>query len=544
MSNTLENMPFVKDSSRRSFIKMAGAMGAAAAFTASLAACSGPASTTSQKTGSANGGKIDKNATIQAGTAFVLSGGFDPMNASSAVATAANYHIFEGLVELDPVDRTPYPALASEAPKQVDDLTWRATLRKGATFHNGSKVTTDDVVYSFTRVLDPANTALLAQFIPFIASVKAVDASTVEFKLNKPFPLFGTRISVVKVVPKAIASADQKGFDAKPVGTGPYAFVSVTPNDNVAFKRFDAYNGPRPALAAAMTWYMLADNSARTTAIQSGRVQAVEAVPYLDIDAVKAKAEVKSVPSFNSMFLMFNCAKAPFNDVRVRQALFYALDVEKIVKTALLGNGTPATNYVQDTHPDYKRAGTVYTYNPDKAKALLKEAGQSNLSVELLTTTTAFITDSVPLVKQFWDAIGVKTTLNSQASANVYGNNFVGTGNFQVLAASGDPSIYGNDMDLLLSWFYAGTTWPKNRYHWDNTPEFAQVTKLLAQAAAEKDATKQKAAWNQVVDIVAENVPLYPLYHVSLPTAWNSSQLSGFRALPTTGLSFENVGRV
>ncbi|WP_125610216.1 ABC transporter substrate-binding protein [Specibacter cremeus] len=543
MSNTFENLPSLKDPSRRNFMKMAGVMGAAAAFTASLAACSGPASTNAKTGSSANAGKIDKNATIQAGTAFVLSGGFDPMNASSAVATAANYHIFEGLVELDPATRVPYAALASALPTQVDDLTWRATLRSGATFHDGSKVTTDDVVYSYTRVLDPANNALLAQFIPFIASVKAVDASTVEFKLNKPFPLFGTRISVVKVVPKAVASADQKAFDAKPIGTGPYSFVSVTPNDNVAFKRFDAYNGPRPALAAAMTWYMLADNSARTTAIQSGRVQAIEAVPYLDIDVVKAKAQVESVPAFNSMFLMFNCAKAPFNDVRVRQALFYALDTDKIVKTALLGNGAPATSYVQDSHPDYKKAGTVYSYDPAKAKALLAAAGQSNLTVELLTTTTAFIKDSVPLVKQYWDAIGVTTTLNTQASANVYGANFVGSGKYQVLAASGDPSIYGNDMDLLLSWFYAGTTWPKNRYHWDTTPEFAQVTKLMAQAASEKDPAAQKATWGQVIDIVAQNVPLYPVYHVSLPTAWND-QLVGFKPLPTTGLSFENVGRV
>ena len=540
MSNTLEKLPLVKDASRRNFLKLAGVVGTATAFAGTLAACGGPSSSTGSA--SANTAAINKDLTIEAGISYSLSTGFDPMTSSGATPFAANLHIFEGLTELHPATREVYNALAASDPKKVNDTTYQVTIRDGATFHNGSPVTTDDVVYSFTRVLDPANKALFAQFIPFIKDVKALDAKTVEFTLNAPFAGFGPRISVVKIVPKAVASTDQKAFDAKPIGTGPYKFVSAAKDDKIVFERFDAYNGPKPALAKGMTWYLLSDASARVTAEQSGRVQAIEDVPYLDVDSLKSKVAVESVQSFGLLFLMFNCSKAPYNKKEVRQALHYALDKDSIIKTALLGNATAASSYFQPTHPAYQKAGTVYGFDADKAKKMLSDAGVSDLSLTLTTTDTAWVKDVAPLIKKNWDAIGVKTTLESLASSAVYAPDKVGGLKYDVVAAPGDPSVFGNDADILLSWFYRGPVWAKNRFGWADTPEFAAIQTNLDKAT-QATGDDAKKIYKEIIDTIAEQAPLYPIFHRKLPTAWDSKKLSGFAPLPTTGLGFIGVGR-
>ena len=538
MSNTLQNLP-ATPASRRTFLKAAGVLGAATAFTATLAACGSSPETATQ---GGSTGTVNKDLSIEAGISYSLSTGFDPMSSSGATPMAANLHIFEGLVELHPATREPYNALAAEDPKMVDDLTYRVTIRDGAMFHDGTPVTTEDVVYSFERVLDPANKALFAQFIFFLDSVKAVDEKTVEFKLKTAFAGFGPRISVVKIVPKAIAAADQKAFDAKPVGTGPYKFVSAAKDDKIVFARHDEYNGPKPALAKDMTWFLLSDASARVTAMQSGRVQAIEDVPYLDVDALKSKVEVESVQSFGLMFLMFNLTKAPFDKKEVRQALHYALDKEAIIKTALLGNATAATSFFQEGSPNYQKASTVYGFDADKAKSMLSDAGVSDLKLTLTSTDTAWVKDVIPLIKKNWDAVGVETTLEPLASAAVYAPEKVGGLNYDVVAAPGDPSVFGNDADILLSWFFRGDTWAKNRFAWNGSPEYKEVqTKLDAALAATDDDAKK--LYSEIIDIIAEEAVLYPLFHRKLPSAWDAKVLSDFQPLPTTGISFIGVGR-
>ncbi|MFE2011407.1 ABC transporter substrate-binding protein [Streptomyces sp. NPDC059491] len=518
---------------RRSFLRYTGAIGTATVLTGTLAACGGPAST-----GSATGGA--GGATIEAGISYALSTGFDPMTASGATPVAANTHVFEGLADLDPATLVARPALATALPAKVDATTYRATLRAGATFHDGSPVTAEDVAFSFERILDPKNASLMAQFLPFLDTVKAVDASTVEFGLKYPFDLFPSRVTVAKIVPKKLVLADPKGFDAKPVGSGPYRLVSATKEDKIVFEAYEKYNGRNKAKAAGMTWRLMSDPAARVSALESGRVQAIEDVPYIDAKRLSAKATVDSVQSFGQLFMMFNTAQKPFDDKRVRQALHYALDVDKIIQTAMMGNGTAAQGYLQTTHPDFHKASTVYTYDPAKARKLLAEAGATNLSLELLTTDVGWVKDIAPLIKESLDAVGVKTTLNIGQSAAQYGK--VDQGRYQVLVAPGDPSVFGNDVDLLLRWFYDGT-WPTKRYRWAGSAPDKQVRALLDRAARSSDEAERKRLWGEVMDIVADEAPIYPILHRKLPTAWNDKALPGFSPLPTTGMSFLNVGR-
>lgn len=538
MDKTIKNLPLVSSASRRSFLKLSGAAGVAAAFATTLAACGGPAATTTGT--AAGGGAINKDLIIEAGISYALSTGFDPLSSSGATPMAANLHIFEGLIELHPATREPYNALAAADPKKVNDTTYQVTIRDGAKFHNGAPVTTEDVAFSFTRVMDPANKSLFSQFIPFIQDVKPVDAKTVEFTLKYPFPGFASRISVVKVVPKALAT-DLKAFDAAPVGSGPYKLVSAVKDDKIVFEAFADYNGPKPALAKGMNWLLLSDAAARVTAVQSGRVQAIEDVPYLDIEGLKSKVTVESVQSFGMLFLMFNCKKAPFNNKLVRQALHYGLDKEAIIKKALFGNAKPASSYFQEGHPDYVKAKNVYGYDAGKAADLLKQAGVTNLEFELLTTDTAWVKDVAPLILESWNKIpGVKVTVKSIQSGALYADR-VGTGDYSVVAAPGDPSVFGNDADLLLSWFYSGATWMEKRAYW-TAPERAQLQELMNKGSQAAAADAKKIT-GEIVDLISDEVPLYPVFHRQLPSAWDGKKLNGFKPLPTTGMSFIDVGR-
>ncbi|MFE7504690.1 ABC transporter substrate-binding protein [Promicromonospora sp. NPDC057488] len=519
-----------------------GAVATAGALVAlSLAACSGGAAGGTSGAGSAATGEIDQDAVIEAGISYTLSGGFDPMITTGAVTVSANWHVFEGLTELDPATREVYAALGTDLPTQVDDTHYEVDLREGATFHDDTPVTVDDVVYSFDRVLDPENESLYAGFIDFVDSVTAVDDDTVSINLKYPFSLVNERLSVVKIVPEELVESDYDAFNELPVGTGPYKLTGARPDDKITFERFDAYNGPRPAQSAGLVWNLLSDPAARVTAMSSGTVSAIEDVPYIDVAALESSATVESVQSFNTLFMMFNTDLAPFDDPRVRQAFFYALDTDKIIETGLLGNGAAATSFLPADHPSYHEASTVYSYDAEKAKSLLAEAGVEDLSVTLLTTDTGWVQDIAPLIKENLDAIGVDTTLDIGQSGGQYTK--VDNGELEVMVAPGDPSVFGNDPDLLMRWWYGDNVWSQSRYRWDDDPRFAELQDLLDEAVR-TEGDEQQELWNQAFDLISDEVPLYPLLHRQLPTAWDGARLAGFQPLPVTGLSFLDAGLV
>lgn len=487
----------------------------------------------------AQSGATDPDAAILAAIAYGLSGTFDPLNASGAVTLAVNWHLFEGLVDLHPVTREPYAALAAEMPTSDDGLTYTIKLREGAVFHNGLPVTADDVVFSFTRVLDPDSKSLFRSFVSFVDSVEAVSEDTVKITTNYPFSLFNERLGSVKIVPRATVEADADGFGTLPIGSGPYKLISAVPEAQIVFERNDAYNGPQPALAKDMIWSLIGDATARVNALTSGTVMAIEDVPYIDAASVAAVATVEKAQSFGLLFAMFNTAAKPFDDLRVRQAFFYALDMDKIIGTGMLDNAAPATCFLPKTHPNYHEASTVYTYDPDKAKALLADAGVPQLDITLMSTDHGWVKDLAPIIKESLDAVGFNTTLDIGQSGGQYSK--VDAGEMQVMIAPGDPSVFGNDPDILMQWWYGDNIWPTKRYNWSESAEYKQLTDLLNTALRETG-DAQQATWNQAFDLLSEQVPLYPLLHRQLSTAWDDEQLEGFAPVPTTGLSFLGVG--
>lgn len=512
----------------------------AAALALVLSACGGGTTDSPSNGPGAAAGSIDKNATIEAGISYALGGGFDPMSTSGAVTVAANWHTLEGLTELDGTTRAPYQALAGEITEDGDSAIV-VKLRDGAVFHDGSPVTADDVVFSYERVLDPANNSLYRDFISFVDKVEKVDDTSVKITFKFPFSLYLERLAAVKIVPKAIVEKDLEAFTALPTGTGPYKITSATPDDKITFERFDDYTGPKPAQAAGMTWNLLSDPAARVTALQSGTVHAIEDVPLIDLPTLEKTPGItaEKVQAFGLLFMMFNTKSAPFDDVRVRQAFHYALDRDALVANGMLGAAAPATSFLPSTHPNYHEASTQYTYDPEKAKSLLAEAGVSNLSITLLATDTGWVADVLPLIQQDLEKIGVTVKLDVGQSAGQYGK--VDAGDYQVMVAPGDPSVFGNDVDILSRWWFGDNVWTQTRTGWNGSEKYTELTNHLDKALR-TSGDEQQAEWNDAMDIMSEEVTLYPLFHRQLPTAWSTDGLKFFKPISTTGLNFLEAG--
>jgi len=529
-------------SSRRDFIRLTGTLGMAAGLAVSLAACGGKAKTAGGAKGSAMATDQEvthKDGVITAGISYELgTNGYDPMTTSSALTVAANWHTLEGLTELHPATREVYAALASDMPKKVDDTTYEVALRKDAKFTDGSAVTADDVVFSFTRVLDPANKSLYSQFLPFIDKVEAKDASTVTIKLKYAFSLVAERLSVVKIVPKAIVEADAKAFDMNPTGSGPYKMTdNGAASQKVVFERNDTYNGPRPALAKSMTWQVLPDDTTRTNAMSSGSVQAIDAVPAANLSTLKEPVKVAAQQGFGLLFAMFN--NTTFSDVKARQAVLYALDYAKICDTSMAGLATPATCFVQEGHPAYKKAKTVYSMDAAKAKSLLAEAGITTINV--LCTDHGWFSAGGPGTRENLEALGVTVNYDEKKSADAYSFIDSSQGAWDVLIAPGDPSVFGNDADLLMRWWYGGDVWTETRMHWKGSESQVAVQALLDEAV-KLEGDKQIAKWQETFDKISEDVPLYPIFHRKTPTAYDSATLENFKPISLTGLSFVGTG--
>jgi peptide/nickel transport system substrate-binding protein len=524
---------------RRSFLKYTGALGAAAAVSASLSACSsGPEST--NDTGDGGSGA---NRTLTAVIGYGNDGSWDPTQTASAFSMAANHHIYEGLLDTDPISREPYAALATEVPKDPGGTSWRFTLRAGATFHDGKPVTADDVVFVFDRILDP-DTQTLAKgfFASWLKEVRKIDARNVELVLKFPFPEGLSRLTLAKVMPRHVFGRPGAWDDAikgKAIGSGPYRQTAHHPKSNTTFEAFDGYNGPRKPAFRRMNWLTIVDAAPRVARISgsSAGAQIADNIPYANIGRLESSGlTVAGGAGMNNLFLMFNTRRKPFDDVRVRQALHYAIDTEKMVEVALKGHGTPSTSFLDESNPSYRRAKTVYDHDPDKAKALLEAAGVKGLNIDLLAVNVSWIVDCLPTIKASWDAIGVRTTLSPQETTAVF-TKMDQKQDYQVVAAASNPNQFGVDADLIMHYNYGpGNLWMQYT-RWASHPVAKRLFADMDRATRQPDPDKKKAMVQDYIDVVAEQAVLYPVVHNELMTAWDPKRLSGIRAQPYPGIN-------
>ncbi|MEE1668725.1 ABC transporter substrate-binding protein [Streptomyces sp. WAC07094] len=530
--------PDVSVTARRTVLKYSGALGAAAALSSSLAACSsGPESTND------TGGGSEQDRTLTAVIGYGNDGSWDPTQTASAFCMAANHHVYEGLLDTDPISREPYAALATQVPKDLRGTSWRFTLREGATFHDGHPVTADDVVFVFDRILDP-DTQTLAKgfFASWLREVRKVDERNVELLLKFPFPEGLSRLTLAKIMPRHVFSRPGAWDDAikgKAVGSGPYRQTAHHPRSNTTFEAFADYNGPRRPAFKRMNWLTIVDAAPRVAKISGtgAGAQIADNIPYANIARLRSGGlTVEGGAGMNNLFLMFNTRHKPFDDVRVRQALHYAVDTGKMVEVALKGHGRPSSSFLNEANPGYRRAGTVYDHDPDKAKRLLKEAGVSGLRIDILAVNVSWIVDCLPTIKASWDAIGVETTLSPQETTAVF-TKMDQKQDYQVVAAASNPNQFGLDADLIMHYNYGPQNLWMQYTRWADDPVAKKLFKDMDRATREPDPDRKKTMIQDYIDIVAEQAVLYPVVHNELMTAWNPQRITGIRAQPYPGIS-------
>lgn len=532
---------------RRAFVAGTAALAAGGALT--LAGCSveqpiepGPAPADPADDNAPTEPVAAQSGVARTLTAAVAYEGSDPnpIGTSSGVFLAAGWHVFEGLYELNMHTYRAECGLAADAPVQIDDLEYEVTLRDDTVFSDGSPLTSADVVNAFER---NGESDLYGAFLSFITAVSAPDERTVRFKLNAPMgSVLQERLALVRVFPATLTDEE---LASKPVGSGPWCYETINAADGgrISFTANHRYTGPWPATCERMEWSVLLDDTRRTDELIDKDVMVMEAAPVVRAEELAdAGATVEWVPRFNLPFLMFNCEKPPFDDVRVRQALLYAIDVDSLIGTYMAGHARAATSLLPDYFRHYHRAATVYSYDPEKARKLLAEAGVDELTLALRANDN-WVSTLAPAIAEDWKAVGVTaevvlldtTALFADLSTEPEPGTLLP---FDVVLSPGDPSCFGNDADLIISWWYGDNVWTRARSRWATTPAFAEVAELLAEARSKTSEDEQQPLWNQCFDIIAAEVPLYPLFHRETATAWWTAQLDDYDPISATGLNF------
>ncbi|WHT16678.1 ABC transporter substrate-binding protein [Crossiella sp. CA-258035] len=519
--------------SRRDLLRLTGLAGAAAAFSSALGACGGPASTNS--TG-------DTKESLTAVVGYGNNQTWDPLQTASAFAMAAMLHCYEALVEGDPLTREPYPALAKALP-EATGTRLAFELRAGAQWHDGRPVTADDVVFTYARALDPGENVLVRTFLtPWLKEVRKTGEHSVEFLLAGPFHYALQRIQTVKIVPRHVFEGRwQDAVAGKVVGSGPYRVVEQAPLSHTRFERFDGYNGPRPAVYRRMLWNSIVEAAPRVAKISGARpaVQIVENIPAANADQLRADGRtVEFADGGNNLWLMFNTARPPFDNKLVRQALHHAIDKKKMIEVGLRGKGTAGTSFINPKLVAQPAANDL-GYDPGKARELLRQAGVGDLRITLLATNTTLVADCVNVLKEGWDAVGVQSTVDAQDTKALFSKLDSGA-DFQVVATTQNAEQFGNDPDLLIRYYYAGSGVAPKYAKWKG-PQAEELSRLLDRASATGSDGERAALVKQALDLLADQAVVYPIVFTQNGTAWDPRTLGGVRAQGYPGLNLNQA---
>jgi peptide/nickel transport system substrate-binding protein len=274
-------------------------------------------------------------------------------------------------------DLLPEPFLA-ETYEYVDPTTLHLTIREGVVFHTGDPLTVDDVVFTLQRVSGPDTESDHRPYTGSVAEVSAVDERTVEITFTEHDATFLGRLTLIPIVPKAVV--EERGaedFNANPVGTGPYQFVNWERGQRVTYEAFPDYWREQPRIQT-LHFRGIPEDSTRMAELQTGTLAIATNVPTQLIPELEESDDIRieTVNSLRAFFVVLNTHQPPFDDVRVRQAVNYAIDRQLLIDGILDGHARPISQpFGPEVFGANPELDTYYTYDPDKARSLLAEAG-------------------------------------------------------------------------------------------------------------------------------------------------------------------------
>lgn len=345
-------------------------------------------------------------------------------------------HVFDRLVERDARAR-PHPSLA-ESWRAVSDTVWEFRLRQGVTWHDGRPFTADDVVFSFARVPNIANSPGGFQgFLRVIDRVEVVDPHTIRLHTKRPHPLMPLDLASVSIVARhAAEGASTEDFNSgkATIGTGPYRFVSYSLGDRTELARNPSYFGGAEPWAR-VHYRIITNDGARTAALLAGDVDLIEQVPTSDLARLRndQRVTVTSIPSLRTVYVVPDYGRQggdpqvtdnagnplpvnPFRDARVRRALSMAINRPGIAEQVMEGAATPTAQWLPEGAFGYDPGVHPRPYDPEGAKRLLAEAGYpQGFRVTITAPNDRWPNDGriAQAIAQMWTRIGVRTQVQA-----------------------------------------------------------------------------------------------------------------------------------
>lgn len=453
----------------------------------------------------------------------------DPANFNDELSLNVGKEIFDGLVDFDYRTKNIVPAHAEKWDVQENRI-YTFYLRKDAKFQNGRDVTAEDFKFSYDRLLDPKTEAMAAWIFENVqgaaermagkaqdtSGIEVIDKYTLRITLENPYNGFLFRLTHpgASVVDRETVTGTAGNFGrlgAKPeevVGTGPFKLAEWQPKSAIKLVRNNDYYGRQPYLDG-IEFRIIADETTTLNEFRAGNLDLIDRIPPGQKSLVEQEfaGQTAAGTIWGVEFYGFNMAKAPFNsNVKLRQALNYAIDRDGIIKAVLEGNGTPAGTALPPEVPEHDAALKGYGYDQSRAAALLAEAGypggQGLPEVEITYNNRETNQKIAEAVQAQWQQIGFKTKLKPLPLPDFQKE--VGSGNFTIFRL-GWSADYPEPDSILYPLFSSKAG---NLFSYAN-PE---IDNLLDQAQAASD-QERIALYREAEQKITDDAPVVWLFN-------------------------------
>ena len=479
--------------------------------------------------------------------------GLDPGVEEDGESIKVCDNIYEPLVTYDSDKPVIVPCLAETWDISDDGTKYVFHLRKGITFHDGSPLDADAVVFSIKRQFTGAKYKywLSMNMGSMVADVVAKDENTVEFQLKHPSGLFlhyCTMHFMYVVSPTAVEKYGENygRSNSQPAGTGPFKFKSWSKNDRVILERYDDYWGEK-AKAKYLIYKAIPENSVRLIALENGEIDGMNFPNPESLEDIAANPDLKlrRRVALDISYLAMNCSKKPFDDVRVRRAVNHAIDKSQLVRTMLPGMGVPAKNPIPPGLLGYNDDVEDYDYNPELARKLLADAGYPDgfdTDLWYMPVPRGYMPDgkkTAEIIQSDLKAVGIRAklvTLEWGAYLEATSN---GEHSMCLLGWSADIADADNFLNVLLSMdLDKGTRNSQNVAFYEN-PE---MQRLLNEARRITDQARREEIYKKACEMVHEDAPWVPIAHTEFVVALRKN-LEGVEPTLLTKILFNVVTR-
>ncbi|UCH25085.1 MAG: hypothetical protein JSV66_14260 [Trueperaceae bacterium] len=456
--------------------------------------------------------------------------GLDPHIATAFSSRNVYDQIYDGLLEVN-AGLQLEPALAESFSVSDDGLTYRFVLRDGISFHNGRALTSEDVVYSYERVMAEETGSPQASRFTGVASVIAIDDRTVEFTLAEAFAPFLANVPNLKIVPQEVVEANGD-LQQVAVGTGPFVLKEFVPDTFFLLEANPNYYREGQPGVAALKFNVVADSSTRAAGLRTGTFHFVPAVDFATAEILRGQSGVTLVGTQDLAYslLGINTTRPPLNNAVVREAINLAIDRDEIVEAAYFGNALPGgplspglTDWALDTG-EY----SCYRHDADAARELLANAGAEGFELEIITFgTMQIVLDVAQIVQAQLKDAGIDATLTVEEF-----------GNFVQRWRNSDfdafVSLNGGNIDpdgYLFRTFHSGGS--TNVFKYDNVA----IDALLEAGRINTASKTRQDVYSQIQRLLACDGPIAHVAYGTLFTA-HRDNVNGFQPVPDRSLRY------